>query len=323
MSKKLSLDFDHFAVTRAGIISNADLTNLRQLYGPIIGGLGVLLYEYLIDLSRNVEFATIPFNFSSLNILLNSHENDLNKSRAELEALGLINTYKDSNRAVTIFILQRPLTPEQFTTNPFLTKLLIKHVGKTNFERLTKRKESSKISVNPFEFEDISENFFNVFQNSLTDSSNNLKNFLISSGSKEVNDAEIHVMSKNNDIYTPLPIGNIKYTNIYQAVLNLDTIAFIKQCLNREPLINELENLETWKSIINDTKALNIIIFYAFKRRNQNWFKYTNNLIAELKSNKIFEFDKVENYLDGKFKNNLRTKKIYEEKTVLKAQYIK
>ncbi|WAM03620.1 hypothetical protein ONA22_00925 [Mycoplasmopsis cynos] len=39
---------------------------------PIIGGLGVLLYEYLMDLSRNSDFANIPFNFSSLNLFLNS-----------------------------------------------------------------------------------------------------------------------------------------------------------------------------------------------------------------------------------------------------------
>ncbi|UWV82793.1 hypothetical protein [Mycoplasmopsis cynos] len=92
-----------------------------------------------MDLSRNSDFANIPFNFSSLNLFLNSHEDDLNKSRKELEALGLINTFKNNKKAITVFVLQRPLTANEIIKNPFITKLLVKHIGQGNFEKLTRR----------------------------------------------------------------------------------------------------------------------------------------------------------------------------------------
>ncbi|UWV94090.1 hypothetical protein NW062_02215 [Mycoplasmopsis cynos] len=96
------------------------------------------MYEYLMDLSRNSDFANIPFNFSSLNLFLNSREDDLNKSRKELEALGLINTFKNNKKAITVFVLQRPLTANEIIKNPFITKLLVKH-SQSDFEKLTRR----------------------------------------------------------------------------------------------------------------------------------------------------------------------------------------
>ncbi|VEU64796.1 DnaD domain protein [Mycoplasmopsis cynos] len=322
MPKKLTLDFDYFAIRRASTISSADLINLRQLYGPIIGGLGVLLYEYLMDLSRNSDFANIPFNFSSLNLFLNSHEDDLNKSRKELEALGLINTFKDNKKAITVFVLQRPLTANEIIKNPFITKLLVKHIGQGNFEKLTRR---TKVEIKPIfgsELEDVSSDFFTIYDETLKDSSNILKSFFIAQGNRKLLDAELKVIGKKNDIYTPLPVGNIKYSNDYQALIYLDSSSFIRQMLQRNENEIELLQLKKWLDINFESKTLNMIIFYAIKRRGDSWYKYVNSLISELNANNITNFDDVEKYLDGKFKSNVKTKPIYDEKTILKSQFL-
>nr|WP_322958965.1 hypothetical protein [Mycoplasmopsis canis]WQQ12357.1 hypothetical protein RRG48_03150 [Mycoplasmopsis canis] len=320
---KQYLEFEHFAITRNDIISSDDLTNLRKLYGPIVGGLGILLYEYLIDISRNSDFVEVPFNFSSLNLFLNSHEHELNKSREELEALGLINTYKDDSKALTIFELQRPLSSNEIAKNPFISKLLTKKVGKTNYDKLIKANNLFKKSTNLFGFKEISANFFNIFSNTLKDNDDVLKTFYLEEGSKEIAKPELKVIAKTKMIYTPLAIGNIKYSNVYQAILNLDNTSFLKQILNKSELNEEENMIAVWSKSIKDQKALNMIIFYSVKRKNtENWFKYVNSLISEVLSKNISNFDDVEKYLDGKFKSNIRTKSIYDEKVLLKSSYL-
>ncbi|WAM10533.1 DnaD domain protein [Mycoplasmopsis cynos] len=70
----------------------------------------------------------------------------------------------------------------------------------------------------------------------------------------------------------------------------------------------ELLQLKKWLDINFESKTLNMIIFYAIKRRGDSWYKYVNSLISELNANNITNFDDVEKYLDGKFKSNVKTK---------------
>lgn len=315
------LDFDYFKLTQKTIIYNSDLGNLRKLYSPILNHLSILLYEYLNDLAKTNKQET-PFSFSLLTLLLNTNEANLHTSRLELEALGLINTYKDLNNSMIIFELHKPLNSLELTKNPFISQMVKQKIGEINFKRITT--EQNKVSINKFMFEDISANFFNIFQANLNNSKEIMKNFYLESGSKQVSQDEIKSIVKKKEIYTPLEIANIKYANHYQAIMQLNTLAFIKQMFNNNEFELSESILNTWTKVFIDSKTLNLVIYFSLKRRSgANWYKYTNSLIAELTSRKLTKFDEIENYLDGKFKNNIRTRSIYDEKVVLKNDYYK
>ncbi|TDV23274.1 replicative DNA helicase loader DnaB [Mycoplasmopsis mustelae] len=318
------LDFNNFAISKNFNISQDDLHNLHQFYGTFLGPISVCLYEYLLDLSSGEKYKVIEYDFRTLALFLNVHEDELNLARTRLEGAGLLNTYKDNKRAFSIFEILRPQTPENIQKNPFLTDLIVSKIGRINFERFIKSRKS-KISTTYYnsEYEDVTFDFFTVFpQTDKLEQKQRQKEILMTAGAASINKQEINHYTQKHNIAIPLIIGNVKYSNTYEAIYKLTPEMFFKQLNDSE--INSVDEImiKNWSDQIPDSKALNLIMYIARKKfRSEKWKKNVWTTIMEVISQNLYKFEDVEKYLDGLLRGSKKYVNIFEEKSILKNAF--
>lgn len=138
--------------------------SLYHLYQPLIGMESIHLYEFFIHEAQlttalSVEKQTHHTLMNHLNVPL--HE--IYKARLNLEAIGLLQTYKEENQEGRQFTYQLvpPFSPPHFFNDLMLAELLERHVGSRRFKQLKqfyiKKKE-------PRQGTNITASFHDVFQ---------------------------------------------------------------------------------------------------------------------------------------------------------------
>ncbi|MGZ9800179.1 hypothetical protein ACXYRK_00515 [Mycoplasma sp. AC1221] len=324
MSLMQHLEYNNFVISKNFNISTDDLHNLRQFYGSFLGPEGVCLYEYLLDLAGGQDYSVVEYDFSTLAIFINIHETQLQSARVRLEGAGLINTYKDNKKALTIFEIQKPLTPENIQRNTFLTNLIVSKIGKINFDKFIKSRRQKIVSSYEFNYEDITSDFFSVFSTvNQTESEQIERKLIMNQGATLISDQEIKVYTKKHNLPIPLEIGNVQYSNAYEAILKLTPQAFFKQLSNEEISSADEISLKTWTDRIPESKCLNLIMYIArLKYKSDKWHKHIWTMILEISSQNLFKFEDIEKYLDGKLKIDKRYTHIFEQKTVLKQDFL-
>jgi replication initiation and membrane attachment protein DnaB len=120
---------------------NSLVSLLNDLYAPIIGHQAIHVYHTL--LSEAQKQSAILGILNDINEYLRSIGMDLNtfsKAREQLEALGLMSTFLETNNITGIstyyFQVHEPLGFDKFIANQKFRHLLIKSIGQTNYERL-------------------------------------------------------------------------------------------------------------------------------------------------------------------------------------------
>ncbi|QGZ97204.1 hypothetical protein GE118_00100 [Mycoplasma sp. NEAQ87857] len=314
------LSFRYYSVQKDTHISSEDLSNLRELYGSILGPCPIFLYESLLDFVKGANMRQSTCEFRVLSVYLNMTVEQLEDARIKLEAIGLLNTYFDNKKLITVFSLQKPLDAMKLKKNDYISKLIISKIGKPNFKDLIKHKSNNIHILNSSQYEDVSANFFEVFN----DDSNKetLTDLFIKAGKAKRNEQQSSTLNRTMSIPLKLNIGHVQYNNEYEAILKLSAKDFLLQILERELNDDEINYLNKWSNVFEDAKAINLISYLAFINNNKKWLNQAQSWMNEVYERSLVEFNDLENYLDQKFSFFSQYKTIYETKQAIKQSYL-
>ncbi|MFV8413907.1 hypothetical protein ACNQ2B_00435 [Mycoplasma sp. Z707] len=324
----MDLQYSYFAVEKNSEITNDDLVNFREFYGPFLGSNPIFLYQYLLDYVRDSQFKRFAYDYLSLTVFLNMDETALSKARRQLEATGLINTYADHSKKIMIFSLQKPLNAFGIKQNQLITDLLRSKVGDENYKHMILAKTRPATYRDAFDVEDVTTDFFAEFANNQTSKNaimtqHNFVQDMLRIGKMRKSHVESDKLSFSTA--TRLEIGKIKYSNEYEAILKLNSIEFAQQLINDKLEASYVATLQQWQDKVQDDKIINLILFLSFYHSSKStgrplkeWFKHAGSMVNEVLQMNLLDFAVVENYFDGKIKNTYDIK-IFQKKEILKS----
>lgn len=159
--------YDEFKILSKKDINNDDIVSLTKLYMPLIGIDSYSLYITLSSLEKNKNYT-----FKSLVDMLNFNTlKSVNSACVKLQGIGLIKEYKnkDNNYA---FVLNKPLSIEEFLKDEALRVLLESEIGPSEVEKLL----LSDIDLTGYK--DITKKFEDVFEIRTTDNNSFVKDLL-------------------------------------------------------------------------------------------------------------------------------------------------
>ncbi|QNM93841.1 hypothetical protein H9M94_01025 [Mycoplasma sp. Pen4] len=320
----MDMKFMYFAVEKTVDITSDDLSNFREFYGPFLGADPVFLYHYLIDSVRGFTFKQSSYDFFALTSFLNTTKEQLDKSRKQLEAVGLINTFADNNRNIMVFSIQKPLNASGIKNNKFISDLLRSRIGAENYKNLVDAKLRQSIYKETHLVEDVTTDFFDMFSVSdsafAPDNSPKIIERIIELGkSRQIANNNAPKINQAQNVAIKLEIGHTKYSNEYEAILKLNTFDFFKQMVGKEPTMDERSILLAWQANLDNSQITNYLFYIALNKTTtlSAAFKATNSMINEITQLNILTFDEVEKYFDGKIKNEKETN-IFQKKELLK-----
>ncbi|WLP85956.1 hypothetical protein [Mycoplasma seminis] len=320
----MDLQYSYFAIEKSNEITNDDLVNLREFYGPFLGSNPIFLYHYFLDYVKDSNFKRFNYDFAALTTFLNSDLDSLLKARRQLEACGLINSYADHERKIMIFSLQKPLNAFGFKQNQLLSDLLRNHIGEENYKHMIISKTRPSTYKETYNVEDVSTDFFSEFNHTISAQVNNT---FVEDVIRIGKSRKSSIQNQRFDFATAtkLEIGKIKYPNEYEAILKLTSIQFAEQLINSELDQNTYATISQWQGKLKDDKVLNLILFLSFYHSKRNdgrpikeWLKHSGSMINEVIQMNLTDFEMVENYFDGKLKNTYDLK-VFQKKEILKA----
>ncbi|MDY4788823.1 MAG: DnaD domain protein [Bacilli bacterium] len=127
-------DKDNYIVYANSILSTHDRKIMATLYLPLIGVNAFSLYFVLwSDLEGDSAMSKIKRPVTRLDSMLNMSLIDITKACYKLEALGLLQRYK--NEGDYILILKSPKSANAFFRNDLLFSMLKDRIGEVEFER--------------------------------------------------------------------------------------------------------------------------------------------------------------------------------------------
>jgi replication initiation and membrane attachment protein len=133
---------DQYKICSARLISPVELTYVTHLYQPLIGSFAASLF---ITLYHELPMDTArpqTDTHRSLMSLLSAPLHNIVKAREILEAVGLVRTTKwtrDDQSHFFEYILQPPMSPDQFFGDDLMSIILFNRVGKQKFRKLRAR----------------------------------------------------------------------------------------------------------------------------------------------------------------------------------------
>ncbi|SJZ40392.1 hypothetical protein [Mycoplasmopsis verecunda] len=324
----MDLQYSYFAIEKNTEITNDDLVNFREFYGPFLGAQPIFLYQYLLDFVRDTSFKRFTYDYFSLTVFLSMDLESLSTARRQLEACGLINTYADHNKQIIIFSLQKPLNAFGVKNNQLITDLLKNRIGVENFNNMIISKTRTTTYKDSYNVEDVSADFFTEFVGQYSMNQNVNANAFINDAIRMGKIRKNQLSSQNKfDAFsaTKLEIGRIQYSNEYEAILKLDSLSFAQQLINSELDSNYVATLQQWQDKVQDDKIINLILFLSFYHSSRQegrpvreWFKQAGSMINEIIQMNLSDFNTVENYFDGKIKNTYDLK-VFQKKEILKS----
>lgn len=154
-----------FIVRKRGLVSNLHLKALFQLYQPIVGSDAINFYLLLDQQSFNEKWFTSKKVHSSLFSFFGGALGKIDQARLGLEAIGLLQTYKETNSdnpyPTLLYDLQLPLLFEDFVKVPILANQLIHQLGEHAFYAVAKEWQIGTIELS--EYDHVSVSFDTVF----------------------------------------------------------------------------------------------------------------------------------------------------------------
>ncbi|MFA5692587.1 MAG: DnaD domain protein [Acholeplasmataceae bacterium] len=146
------------------VIANSSLSSdewkvLALLYLPILGSNSFTLYHTFYHLLNAKDYHSNTYTLKFLSDLLNLDLKTLKEAIQKLEAINLVNTYKDQNNYV--FNLKNPLSPRGFFQDTILGQFLKSEVGTMYFEMLSDLFKVSKYDLSTYS--EVTKDFDDVF----------------------------------------------------------------------------------------------------------------------------------------------------------------
>lgn len=160
-----------FIVRHKGALSALQMQSLVQLYQPIIGMDAVNLYLLLFQQPVNEHKISTQKVHSSLFPYIAGSLGKIDEARLNLEAVGLIETYKQTTEGVIyptlLYDMQYPLLIKEFIDNPLLSNALINQLSEVGFFEIVRQWEIAPIEI--AEYEEVTVSFETVFNPTQTD----------------------------------------------------------------------------------------------------------------------------------------------------------
>lgn len=226
-----------FSIESHKYINFEDLKYIRKLYLPLIGSNSVVLFEYLNDIYE--ENNQNLFKLSEICSHLQINISLVLESFEKLEAVGLVETWRNSSNNSFIFVLKKPNDFEIFNKNPLLKTHLISIIGQNEYDKLIfENKPKFKDRKN---FINISKKYQDVFSNYFEQS------------------------FENNENYSTLDLNVETYLTHDENVANLPSSFFIKYLMKRNPSYYENQLINSLLKLGFKDNAINLFIDFSFK----------------------------------------------------------
>jgi len=154
---------DSYIVSVDGPFNEGDQKILSFLYQPLIGPVCISLYLTLKQQIETNKLQSEPYSHYFIMNLLNLNLMEIYQARNKLEAIGLLQTFvkKEGENRQFLYILNPPLSAEQFFSDGLLNIYLYQKVGREYYNRLKASFTDSVIPRN--EFQNITKSFQEVF----------------------------------------------------------------------------------------------------------------------------------------------------------------
>ncbi|AQU78987.1 helicase DnaB [Planococcus faecalis] len=151
---------DPFRIRLPYPFSNYDRQLLTLLYQPMIGAEAIALY---LTLWAEGEVTSEESSHYTLMNMLGNSISKIFDARIQLEAIGLLRTYKNqSSERSFIYELCPPLDPKTFFMDPLLSMFLFSKIGETSYRKV--RKRFAIETEIPTDYEEVSRTFTDIFQ---------------------------------------------------------------------------------------------------------------------------------------------------------------
>ncbi|BAP39640.1 DnaD domain protein [Metamycoplasma canadense] len=239
-------------------ISSKDLINLRKLYSPIIGSLGIAFYHHLYDLHNTNKIKKHDLLETSEFLVLD--EEQINKTKEILEGIGLLKTFQDKNGNL-IFKLIKPLNANEISNNILVSSILKSKLGENKFNDLIN--ENAIYSYDENNINDVSKNFFDVFGKS------------------------IKIETKNDDF-------DFTIINEDELLNNLSPEKYIHHFTKRELSPTQIFMLKKIKQLNFDNKAINLFIQYSISINNSIVCNYIEKIANDFAKRNLFEANLID-----------------------------
>ncbi|WP_047153151.1 DnaD domain protein [Aneurinibacillus tyrosinisolvens] len=121
-------------------ISSGEIGYLIHLYQPLIGVLPVALYQTLYHSLSLANFTSAEGLHRTLMVTMAAPLNVIMKARHQLEAIGLLETYRvEAGEQVMEYTLNPPYSPDVFFADDTLSIMLLNRVGKQHYRSLRRK----------------------------------------------------------------------------------------------------------------------------------------------------------------------------------------
>jgi replication initiation and membrane attachment protein len=264
---------------------------LYDFYAPILQGETINFYINLLhEADKQTQTMGIATDINEYFQLTGTTLIEFSKVRSKLEAMGLLTTYLQSNPANGLstytFILNEPLSFQDFIANQKYRHLLIKNIGQTNYEKLEYIYLSSRI---PRDAINVSTTFDNVFNDEEIQSITNV-NFqnlytkiasatslpiVIEQTSKDVIESYFKSYDLSSKEIESCVLNSINITDDHVYHVDIDLLK-----LNFNKLVNSINNLNVLKNIQLNRNA-KIFMKHSSQNELSSVFNDYNSLNSE------------------------------------------
>ncbi len=157
------LPVDGFKLMKRGELPKGSERAMTHLYQPIVGRLGIALYQMLVS-EYEINDSDHVQSHHTLMSYLSAPLDQIYEARKHLEAIGLLRTYQKSKvdtHDEYVYVLYPPFSPAEFFRDDMLSLLLYHEIGKEKYEQLKERLVKSPISLEGYE--EVTSNFDEVY----------------------------------------------------------------------------------------------------------------------------------------------------------------
>lgn len=152
---------DNIIIEFSGRITALDMNILSMLYKPIVKEKSFSLYATLKNYYEWGRFERADILLSRLLAEVDLGIKDYYESRIKLEALGLLNVYKNDDNQF-IYVVNPPLSAKEFFSEPILCVLLEDLIGENLFSEY--KSQLLPTLIDKSQYKNITKSFFDVFQ---------------------------------------------------------------------------------------------------------------------------------------------------------------
>lgn len=267
--------------------------NLIYLYSPVIGIEASFLYMFLFTESKNMFINSVFVSQERLILVLNKSSEKIEKMINRLELVGLVNVYVNpATKNKITFVLNRPLTQQQFLNSKTMSTILKGKIGEQNIMINSKQANLNKFELDP-ELISLTKEF-TIKTSEVNLQKENLKYTFDFSVLYEILDKkEIDYSNWNEELHEEITSSILIYDLSISDIVKI--MLTIKQ-------MNLTINTENFSKFIKNNKQISNNIFNKVIDYEESTKETQMNILENLTPNELIfiQLDRIPNPLEKK-----------------------